>query len=276
MMPIFITENGRGVVTPLLRDINRLSSCCQWVSSQLLAMTFPISHVPVSVFSQLTGSRLLYYRTMHFNPNSPILRFLDTLWRFIALNVVFVLTCIPLVTLGPSVAALFSTIFAYNDHEDIPLVREFFRRWVREWKYALFGGLIFLAVGALIAFGLAFWVQMPVPGSYIALVIILFFAAFEIITMEWFFPLQVRYDNKWGQLWKLALGIGWQQQKTSLALLAIDIAVITLAYFSKIFLVLFLVFGFSWVVYAKTLILLAAFRRVEHPEEKPTYINAVQ
>lgn len=204
------------------------------------------------------------------------MRFLDTLWRFVALNVVFVLTSVPLVTLGPSLAALFSTMFAYDDHEDIPLVKEYFRRWTREWKYSLFGSLIFLAIGAVISFGLVFWAQMPVPGSYVALVIILFFAAFEIITMEWFFPLQVRYDNKWKQLWKLSLNIGWQQQKTSLALLAIDIAVITLAYFSKIFLVIFLVFGFSWVVYAKTLILLGAFHRVEHPEDKPTYINAVQ
>ena len=212
---------------------------------------------------------------MHFNPDNPVMRFLDTLWRFVALNVVFVLTCIPLVTIGPAVAALMSTCFAYDDHEDIPLVKEYFRRFGREWKYALFSWLIFVAVGLIIAFSIAFWVQMAPPWCYVVLVILFFFAAYLVIIIEWFYPVQVRFENKWKRLWSITLKIGWLQMGTSIALIAIDIIVVTLAYFSRVFLVLFLLFGFSWVAYAKSLILLPAFRRVEKPEENnQTFVNA--
>lgn len=216
---------------------------------------------------------------MHFNPNSPVMRFLDTLWRFVALNFVFLITCIPLVTIGPSVAALMSTLFAYNDKEDIPLVREYFKRWKREWKYALFSWLIFVAVGLIIAFSLAFWLQMttiPAVASYIILAILVFFAIYLVLVIEWFYPIQARFDNTWKRLWGISLKIGWVQIGASLALLAIDIAAVALAYFSHFFLVLFLIFGLAWIAYAKTLILLPAFNRVEHPEQnagKP-YINA--
>lgn len=217
---------------------------------------------------------------MHFNPNSPVMRFLDTLWRFVALNVVFVLTCIPLVTIGPSVAALMSTVFAYDDNEDVSLVREYFRRFGREWKYALFSWLIFVAVGLVIAFSLSFWLsmsQLPAVLSYLILAVLIFFAVYLVLVVEWFYPLQVRYDNKWGRLWKLSLQIGWLRAGTSLALIGIDIAAVALAYFSRGFLVLYLIFGFAWIAYAKSLLILRAFDHTEHPykdDEKP-YINAV-
>lgn len=212
---------------------------------------------------------------MHFNPNSPAMRFLDTLWRFVALNVVFVLTCIPLVTIGPALAALMSTCFAYDDHEDIPLVRNYFKRFGREWKYGLFSWLIFIAVGLIIAFSVRFWVNIDPPLCYVVLVILFFFAAYLVIIIEWFYPVQVRFENKWHRLWAISLKIGWLQMGTTLALVAIDIIVVTLAYFLPPFRVLFLIFGFSWVAYAKSLILLPAFKRVEKPEENnQTYINA--
>lgn len=155
-------------------------------------------------------------------------------------------------------------------------MREYFRRFGREWKYALFSWLIFLAIGLVIAFGIAFWIRMPPPTCYIVVAVLLFFAVWLVMLIEWFYPLQVRFVNKWGHLWKLALRIGWMQIGTSIALIAIDIAVVALAYFSKVFRVLFFIFGFSWVVYAKTLILLPAFDRAEHGQQHtPTSISEV-
>ena len=61
---------------------------------------------------------------MRFNINAPFWRFMDTLLRFVGLNLVYLITLIPNVTIGPARAALYSTMFAYDEHDDIRLVKE--------------------------------------------------------------------------------------------------------------------------------------------------------
>ncbi len=60
---------------------------------------------------------------MRFNINAPFWRFMDTLLRFVGLNLVYLITLIPNVTIGPARAALYSTMFAYDEHDDIRLVK---------------------------------------------------------------------------------------------------------------------------------------------------------
>lgn len=79
------------------------------------------------------------------------------LTRYTALNVLFVITCIPVVTIGPALTALYSTVFAYNDHEDINLHREYLKRFKREFLPGLLSSIIFLVLAALIIFGFA-WI----------------------------------------------------------------------------------------------------------------------
>ena len=79
------------------------------------------------------------------------------LTRYTALNVLFVITCIPVVAIGPALTALHSTVFAYNDHEDINLHREYLKRFKREFLPGLLSSIIFLVLATLIIFGFA-WI----------------------------------------------------------------------------------------------------------------------
>ena len=74
---------------------------------------------------------------MRFNINAPFWRFMDTLLRFVGLNLVYLITLIPNVTIGPARAALYSTMFAYDEHDDIRLVKEYLTRFKREFKQDL-------------------------------------------------------------------------------------------------------------------------------------------
>ncbi|WP_411161393.1 DUF624 domain-containing protein [Bifidobacterium adolescentis] len=56
---------------------------------------------------------------------------MDTLLRFVGLNLVYLITLIPNVTIGPARAALYSTMFAYDEHDDVNLVREYLKRFKR-------------------------------------------------------------------------------------------------------------------------------------------------
>lgn len=74
---------------------------------------------------------------MKFNTNVPFWQFMNTLARFTALNLVYLVTLIPIITIGPARAALYSTMFAYDEHDDVNLVREYLKRFKREFKQGL-------------------------------------------------------------------------------------------------------------------------------------------
>ncbi len=41
-----------------------------------------------------------------FNPDSPMMRALGVVWDLIVLNLLFLVCCIPVVTIGPAITAL--------------------------------------------------------------------------------------------------------------------------------------------------------------------------
>ena len=98
---------------------------------------------------------------MRFNINAPFWRFMDTLLRFVGLNLVYLITLIPNVTIGPARAALYSTMFAYDEHDDIRLVKEYLTRFKREFKQGLAAWV--LVVIDVLAAGLSYFVRSRHP-----------------------------------------------------------------------------------------------------------------
>ena len=213
---------------------------------------------------------------MHFNINAPFWRFMDTLLRFTALNIVYLLSMIPIVTIGPARAALYSTMFAYDEHDDISLVREYCKRFKREFKQGLISGLILVALAALIIFGLAFWKTYDSNLSYGPLIALIIAAVAVTLIAEYLFPIQARFENPISRQWKLAAMFPWRAWPATLALLAIDVIALAVAWFVPFIRVLALLFGVAWAAYAKSLLLLWAFKRygTQGPVEQQTFVNA--
>lgn len=212
---------------------------------------------------------------MRFTIDSAFWRFLDTCVRFAALNLLFLLTAAPMVTLGPARAALYSTVFAYNDHDDINLAREYLRRFKRELPRCLAAWAIFAILIASLAFALAFWNALGTGTSWLALPPLVA-AGFILITCcEWWFPLQARYANTFAMTWRNALRLPWACFGATLSLLAIDMTVAVLFVYTTWLRVACVALGCSWLAYAKSLIYLRAFDRVcgnaDAMRERPDY-----
>ena len=109
---------------------------------------------------------------MRFNINAPFWRFMDTLLRFVGLNLVYLITLIPNVTIGPARAALYSTMFAYDEHDDIRLVKEYLTRFKREFKQGLAAWVLVAILATAILFGLSFWKAWDTNAPYIPLILL--------------------------------------------------------------------------------------------------------
>lgn len=214
---------------------------------------------------------------MKFNIDAPFWRFMSTLARFTVLNVLFVITCIPVVTIGPALAALYSTIFAYCDHEDVSPHREYLKRLKREFVRGLLSFLIYIAVAAVLIFGFVFWGQVQSNISYIGLAILIIATAFAILSFEYQYPLQARFDASFGRTWKNSLILPWAAFGHTIIIVVIEVAFLAVFFFVPFVRVLAVIFGFSWITYAKSLVFLKAFDKFSDPAkamEQPTYVNS--
>ena len=97
-----------------------------------------------------------------FNPDSPILRFLSTVFDFALLNVVTLLLSLPLVTAGAAITALYRVVLSWLDHSDESLsVGDLVREWLRCLKTATLPWLAFLAAMVLLLLDLRIIGYMP-------------------------------------------------------------------------------------------------------------------
>lgn len=125
-----------------------------------------------------------------FNPDSPIFRFLSTVFDFIVLNIVTLILCIPVVTAGAAITALYRVVLAYLSKADEALaVSRLLREWVGCLKSAILPWIAFLAAIVLLLFDLRIIGYMPeavrvfmAAGAILMINIVLFTGLF-------FFPL---------------------------------------------------------------------------------------
>ena len=62
-----------------------------------------------------------------FNPDSPMMRALGVVWDLIVLNLLFLVCCIPVVTIGPAITALhYVTTKMAGEKDGTPVVGNFF------------------------------------------------------------------------------------------------------------------------------------------------------
>lgn len=135
---------------------------------------------------------------------------MNTLARFTALNLVYLVTLIPIITIGPARAALYSTMFAYDEHDDIRLVKEYLTRFKREFKQGLAAWVLVAILAAAILFGLSFWKAWDTNASYIPLILLVIAAVVVALFAEYAAPLQARFANTTGRLFSLSAMFPWR------------------------------------------------------------------
>ena len=81
-----------------------------------------------------------------FDPNSAFFSGMERVWTLVVLNVLWVLCSLPVVTIGPSTAALYQVLGKVIQGEDSHTARKFFAAWRENFKCALLVWLPMLAV----------------------------------------------------------------------------------------------------------------------------------
>lgn len=111
---------------------------------------------------------------MKFNPEGPFFEFMNTLAAFIGLNVIFLITCLPVFTIGPSLTALYTVTLKESRKEGGYIFSTYFKAFKKNFPQSAAAFLIQLALGFIFLFNIVFWgKQNTVLGNAVLLVITL-------------------------------------------------------------------------------------------------------
>jgi uncharacterized membrane protein YesL len=172
-------------------------------------------------------------------------RGLDAFGNMFALNICFIVGCLPIFTIGASLTALYAMCIRLQEDEEETVVAGFIHEFKRSFKQATAAfGLVVLVL--VIMYGEAVYVANS-SGFMSLFYTVTFYLLLVMLglTVFFLFPLIARYDNKLSVLIKnsfmLSVGYFWSWVKVAVAWIA------PIAFFI-IYDTLFLEFWYLWIL----------------------------
>lgn len=200
---------------------------------------------------------------MKYNPESPLYQFLTTLAEFIGLNALFLITCIPIFTIGASLSALYTVTLQESRKEYGYIYSTYLKAFKRNFLSATGAFLSELFFALIFIFNAAFWgAQNTVLGNLFLLIMTGLLVLLSMVFL-YSFPLIARFQNSIKQTIKNSIYLALNHPKTTLALLMIHaLAVVLLLYVSymKTFM---LILGFSFLAYCCSFLFNKIFAKYE-------------
>lgn len=180
-----------------------------------------------------------------FSLDSPIMRCMSRLADLVILNLLFLLTSLPIVTIGPSLAALYTVLFRLGTPREQGVFLPYFRAFGENFKQGLVLWLVLLGavVVTFVDILLLYSLSSPLRYLYIlagALLVLL------LLMGSYVFPLISQFRAKNVATLKNALALSIAYLPRSLAIVMLHLLPLGLLLFVPY---LFLQVGFVWIFF---------------------------
>jgi uncharacterized membrane protein YesL len=198
-----------------------------------------------------------------FEEGSPFQRFLNKVADLLILNLVTLVMCIPIITIGAALTAMHYVLLKMVRGEEGYIVKSFFRSFKREFGQATILWILFVALGALMASNMVLVLEgtghYPIwlPSS------ILVAAVLELIIMIYTFALLSRFDNSVYHTLLNAVTLTFSELPRSLAMAVITLTPAIAFFTTTVLLPLLVLFGLSVPGYACAMVYDPIFRKIE-------------
>lgn len=199
---------------------------------------------------------------MKFNPDNPFFQFMNSLAAFVGLNAVFLITCLPIVTIGPALTALYTVTLKEADKTGGYLFSTYFKAFKANFFSSAAAFLIQLALAMVFLFNANFWGAFnTVPGN----ALLFLMSALLLITALTFlycYPLMAKFNGTVRQSMKNAFLLAVTNPGYTMALIGV-LAVylffcVGFPSFAKVFMLLL---GFSFLAYCNSMFFVKVFAK---------------
>ena len=190
-----------------------------------------------------------------FNTDNFLMRFCEKVLDIVTVNLLFVVSCLPIVTIGVAKISLYQTIFEVKSSRRVPVFKTYMRAFQQNLKLGLQLGLLELGIFLISVVDLSlFWGQTSL-GFQLIKAICLGILIFLTLVMLASYPIAARYDLTWKEVLQKGLLLVSFNFVWFFLMFAIILLIMMLLYLSGFTLVLggsaFLLFGFGLLAFCQ-------------------------
>ena len=208
-----------------------------------------------------------------FNMDNPFFRFMGRVADLMILNIIFLVCCIPVVTIGPAITAMYYTTLKMVRNEESYIVKGFFHSFKQNLRQGIIINLILLAIGILLFLDMRVVVGnfQGTAGKAMYVVIWLGVVLYALIFV-YIYPLLSRFYNTIRNTFTNALLISIRHLPVTILLVLLTLAPVVIVFIpqamiSSLLILLFMLMGFSTIAYVKSIFLVKILDNYMPPEE---------
>ncbi len=130
-----------------------------------------------------------------FNLDNPFWRFMGKIADVIILNLLWMICCIPIITIGPATTATYYVALRLANDEDGYIFKNFFKSFKENLRQGIVIGLIMTALGALFAYD--FFLYRQLTGGFMKTLsmVLLGVMVLYLFTLTYVFPILAKFVN---------------------------------------------------------------------------------
>ena len=208
-----------------------------------------------------------------FNLDGPVFVFLSKVADLMILNILFIICCIPIVTIGASLTAMAYVTLKMQEGVEGYIWKSFLHAFKQNFRQATVIWLILLFLAALL--GLDLWVlfQNNTGMMRVMLYIVMAGCVLWVIEVMYVFPVLARFYNTIPVTMKNALLLAFANAPKTLLMLAITGGAVFITLWNTMTIIwgilIWLICGFSVLSLINSKFQLALFKRISPPDDTP-------
>ena len=202
-----------------------------------------------------------------FDTDNFLMRFSEKVLDIVTVNLLFVVSCLPIVTIGIAKISLYQTIFEIKNSRRVPVFKTYIRAFKQNLKLGLQLGLLELGIVLISVLDLyLFWGQEGLVFQLLK-VICLGILIFLTLVMLASYPIAARYELAWKEALQKGLLLVSFNFPWFFLMLAILFLIAMVLYLSAFTLLLggsaFLLFGFGLLAFLQAVLMEKLFAKYQ-------------
>jgi uncharacterized membrane protein YesL len=166
--------------------------------------------------------------------DSRLYRWLETFSNFLFLNLLWLLACLPVVTIYPATAAMFGVVRGWVRKKEDGLLQTFLACFKENFKQSFVIGLVWTFLGFVLLLDF-YLINQASSGPGVVLGSLLFLAVIlYVFTSLYLFPVMVHYEASWPVVLKTSLLLSVGQLSTTVLCLLVVAVMVGISFFAPV------------------------------------------
>lgn len=163
-----------------------------------------------------------------FSVNSPLWRFMDRLLHLLWLNLLWLLCCLPVLTIGAATTALYTVTLKYARDQEGYMTREFFLAFKANFLQSTKAALILAAAGILLGLDFIVYAHHISAGPLSMILLTAFFTCglLYLFLNLYIYAIMAKFQNTLAQCFKNALIMSVCHWPSSIFMLVLGFAIL--------------------------------------------------